>query len=205
MKFRTAFLFLAVLLCAFLPALAEENPLLGDWQMTRYCAENIIYEDPAAVGSRKSILFSTDGTAEVTINGTVYPATWTQEGVFVHLLYADGDRAEFIAEPDLLIYATGNQVQHFTKNTPEATATPKPAAPAIAGTWKWKAPKGIVTLTIRADGTSTLNMGEHTFNFQRTLSGSRLNMYNKDMSMQGTYTGSAVHLGFSGLDIKFTR
>ena len=203
MKFRTAFLFLAVLLCAFLPALAEENPLLGDWQMTRYCAENIIYEDPAAVGSHKSILFSADGTAEVTINGTVYPATWTQEGVFVHLLYADGDRAEFIAEPDLLIYATGNQVQHFTKNTPEPTAVP---VPAIVGTWSCRLANGTNTLQIMEDGQAVLSIARgNKYRCNWRLNGSSLELDQRGNIIRATYDGSSIKMTLGTIYLNFTR
>lgn len=118
MKKRVLSLLLTlVLLCAALPALAEDAApgVAGTWKMTRYTVGERVIDDPEAAGSTKILFFNPDGTAQVTINDKVYGATWTQEGEAVHLLYDDGDKAEFAVDGEQLVYHTGNQVQYFSR------------------------------------------------------------------------------------------
>ena len=109
----------AALCLAFggLNALAEGlfDDVAGTWVMTRYIVDNRVIDDPAAAGSAKVVLFNEDGSAVVTINQNVYHGTWRQEGGAVHLLYDDGDQADFILNADQLVYQPEGQVQYFTR------------------------------------------------------------------------------------------
>ena len=124
-------LFLLAALAAFSFAMlsaADAASVPGVWRMTTYVVEDRVIRDPMAVGSNKVVSFEEDGTAQVTINQTVYAASWTQEGETIHLVYEDGDRADFTVEPDQLVYRTGNQVQYFTRT---GALTAKQAAAVV--------------------------------------------------------------------------
>ena len=87
----------------------------GTWVMTRYIVDGRVIDNPAARGSSKIILFNEDGTAVVTINQSVYYGAWTQADGMIHLLYEDGDRADFTVEPEQLVYSPVGQTQIFTR------------------------------------------------------------------------------------------
>ena len=144
MKKRIFCLLMSVaLLCGILPAAAEETVNVpGIWKMTRYIVGERVIEDPEAAGSKKIIRFSGNGTARVTINKKAYTATWIQDGGTVHLLYDDGDRADFVMEDGQLVYRTGRQVQYFTCLTPVYASLPL----SPAGRWE-------LTCVLDPDGT----------------------------------------------------
>ena len=114
---RLSALFLSLcLLYAILPALAQSAAdITGTWEMTNYTVGERVVEDPAAAGSKKTIVFKNDGSARVKINNNLYNAIWSLDGAAINLLYDDGDKAVFDVEPDQLVYHTGNQVQYFSK------------------------------------------------------------------------------------------
>lgn len=106
-----------ILLCAALPAAAEEAypSLVGTWRMFKLEGGGKTISDPEKEGTRKLVTFNADGTASVLISETTYQATWTQEGDTVHLVYDDGDKADFVREETRLVYRTGSQTQSFLK------------------------------------------------------------------------------------------
>ena len=115
---RTAALLL--FLCALIlgmRGLAEspEADMAGTWVMTRYLVNGQEIDNPAAQGSSKVMLFNEDGTAVITINKNVYYGTWAQRGGVIHLLYEDGDQADFTVEPEQLVYTPAGQTQIFTR------------------------------------------------------------------------------------------
>lgn len=114
----TACLLLAmVMLCAALPAaVAETYPtLVGTWRMFKLESGGKTIDDPEKENTRKLVTFNADGTAIVVISKNTYQATWTEEGDTVHLVYDDGDKADFIREETRLVYHTGSQTQSFLK------------------------------------------------------------------------------------------
>lgn len=121
MKRLLALLLICLLFAFALPAMAEEG-IPGIWEMTRLIADGQTFENPAAHGSSKIILFSEDGTAVVTINKTSYNATWTLAGDTLHLVYEDGDKADFAVTEELLTYETATQTQYFTRRVVYADA-----------------------------------------------------------------------------------
>lgn len=110
-------LLLLVMLCAALPAAAEEAypTLVGTWRMFKLEGGGKTINDPEKEGTRKLVTFNADGTASVLISETTYQAAWTQEGDTVHLVYDDGDKADFVREESRLVYRTGSQTQSFLK------------------------------------------------------------------------------------------
>ena len=133
MKGLLSILLALILACAALPALGaeEEEDIAGTWRMTKFTVGEHTYTDPEAVGSRKIIVFSEDGSAVVTINRATYNARWQRAGDTIDLVYEDGDRAAFAVEEDRLIYATGEQVQYFSRQliyAPETDFTHRPLA-----------------------------------------------------------------------------
>lgn len=116
-------LLLALLMLMGLPAaLAEETQIPGTWEMTRFTVGDMVYNDPAAAHNSKVLVFLEDGSAVVTINRKSYSAVWTRTEEGIHLLYEDGDKADFTLVGDRLIYTTGDQIQEFTRRLVYAEA-----------------------------------------------------------------------------------
>lgn len=114
MKKLFSLVLLLILICAALSVWAEGTAdITGTWNMIRYIVGDRVIEDPVAAGSAKTIVFYDDGNALVTINENAYSAKWTMEGDRLHLLYDDGDSADFVVESEQLVYTTGDQVQYF--------------------------------------------------------------------------------------------
>ncbi|MBQ9197660.1 MAG: leucine-rich repeat protein [Clostridia bacterium] len=119
---KTLALLLCILLCVPCALAAEDDDLIGAWVLTRYAVDGRVIEHPAAAGSNKVVLFEADGSAVVTINENVYYGTWTAEGDRLHLLYEDGDQADFKMEDGQLVYRPEGQIQYFTRQVVYAEA-----------------------------------------------------------------------------------
>lgn len=125
MKRILALLLILTLTVFCLPVLAEEEEsgVAGTWEMIRLIAEGRTVDHPRSSGSSKTVTLNEDGTAVVTINKTVYYGAWELEGDTVHLLYEDGDRADFAVEGSQLVYRPAEQVQVFERQVVYAEET----------------------------------------------------------------------------------
>ena len=123
MKHLLSLLLALTLLCCALPALAETvEDIAGTWTLATLITPTRTITDPASVHASKVMELDEDGSAVVTVQQTVYQATWSVEGSTLHLLYEDGDRSEIAIEPDQLVYQAGDQTQILRRRVNYADA-----------------------------------------------------------------------------------
>lgn len=181
-------LLLAALLLLAAGAGAEEleelSPLVGTWKMTKYTVGKRTVNDPEAAGSLKTLEFSQDGAALMTLNGEEYPGAWTLEGDTLRLDYEDGDRAEFAWEERQLVYRVGDQVQYFT----QLRSLREEAR--LVGCWETaNAPAARRTAIFRPDGTGFCVLeeeGVRAFSFTWQLEADRV-LATRDGGILDTY------------------
>lgn len=146
MKKLTALLLALCLGLMLIPAMAEENSVLGTWYLVSVKTSEAEV-DPAAIGMQASVDINEDGTIVTTVaqSGKTQQesGTWTEADGKITVV-TENNTSEAVIEDGLLVVTRPDVTMKFSRSQPENAQVTVPAAPvavkaesaeAFAGTW----------------------------------------------------------------------